>query len=270
MPPTTGYANDPVNTASGNFVELEDDLPFDGLTAGLTLRAHVQQPLRALRRVRVRLVVVGGRPPAPARRTAPSTSAPTGSARCSRAWATATGACWASPGSSSRAVRAGAELVRRRALGVRRGRPARARDHAARAPTCASRTRTGAWPSCATRAARPLRVHWSDERIEALECSDGRTSAYRYDDDGELVEARAGARHYEVGDGQGALGHRRRRRRRGRQRLRRAGPRAAPALPVRPQHGLRLPARPGDGRPATTPTARPTSSSTTRPAGCCR
>ena len=35
MPPTTGYANDPVNTASGNFVELEDDLPFDGLTAGL-------------------------------------------------------------------------------------------------------------------------------------------------------------------------------------------------------------------------------------------
>ena len=36
MPPTTGYANDPVNTASGNFVELEDDLPFAGLTAGLT------------------------------------------------------------------------------------------------------------------------------------------------------------------------------------------------------------------------------------------
>src|SRR4051812_26402312 len=35
MPPTTGYANDPVNTASGNFVEIEDDLPFDGLTAGL-------------------------------------------------------------------------------------------------------------------------------------------------------------------------------------------------------------------------------------------
>src|SRR5262249_57540959 len=35
MPPTTGYANDPVNTASGNFVELEEDLPFEGLTAGL-------------------------------------------------------------------------------------------------------------------------------------------------------------------------------------------------------------------------------------------
>src|SRR3954447_10147291 len=35
MPPTTGYANDPVNTASGNFVELEDDLPFDGLLSVL-------------------------------------------------------------------------------------------------------------------------------------------------------------------------------------------------------------------------------------------
>src|SRR3954454_2085149 len=35
MPPTTGYANDPVNTASGNFVELEEDLLFDGLTGGL-------------------------------------------------------------------------------------------------------------------------------------------------------------------------------------------------------------------------------------------
>ena len=46
MPPTTGYANDPVNTASGNFVELEDDLPFDGPDRGPALRAHVQQPFR--------------------------------------------------------------------------------------------------------------------------------------------------------------------------------------------------------------------------------
>src|SRR3954451_3200589 len=35
MPPTTGYTNDPVNTASGNFVEVEDDLLFTGLTTGL-------------------------------------------------------------------------------------------------------------------------------------------------------------------------------------------------------------------------------------------
>ena len=35
MPPTTGYTNDPVNTASGNFVEVEQDLAFGGLTGGL-------------------------------------------------------------------------------------------------------------------------------------------------------------------------------------------------------------------------------------------
>jgi RHS repeat-associated protein len=35
FPPTTGYADDPVNTASGNFVELENDLPFGALVAGL-------------------------------------------------------------------------------------------------------------------------------------------------------------------------------------------------------------------------------------------
>ena len=40
--------------------------PSHGLTAGLTLRADVQQPLGPLRRVRDRLVVVGRRPPAPA------------------------------------------------------------------------------------------------------------------------------------------------------------------------------------------------------------
>ena len=32
-PPTSGYANDPVNTATGNFVENEEDLRFEGGTA---------------------------------------------------------------------------------------------------------------------------------------------------------------------------------------------------------------------------------------------
>jgi YD repeat-containing protein len=35
FPPTSGYTNDPVNTASGNFVEEETDLPFTGLLSGL-------------------------------------------------------------------------------------------------------------------------------------------------------------------------------------------------------------------------------------------
>ena len=36
-PLTAGYAADPVNTALGNFVETETDLPFAGLLAGLTV-----------------------------------------------------------------------------------------------------------------------------------------------------------------------------------------------------------------------------------------
>ncbi len=36
-PPTTGYSNDPVNTASGNFTEDESDLSFPGLAGGLQL-----------------------------------------------------------------------------------------------------------------------------------------------------------------------------------------------------------------------------------------
>ncbi|WP_394251280.1 DUF6531 domain-containing protein [Arthrobacter pityocampae] len=35
--PTTGYANDPVNTATGNFIEPETDLGFAGLASGLVL-----------------------------------------------------------------------------------------------------------------------------------------------------------------------------------------------------------------------------------------
>jgi RHS repeat-associated protein len=36
FPPTTGYADDPVNTASGNFIELETELPFGGLLEDLS------------------------------------------------------------------------------------------------------------------------------------------------------------------------------------------------------------------------------------------
>ena len=36
-PPTTGYANDPVNTSTGNFLEVETDLTFPGAAAALVL-----------------------------------------------------------------------------------------------------------------------------------------------------------------------------------------------------------------------------------------
>ena len=70
MPPTTGYANDPVNTASGNFVEREDDLVFDGPDRGAALRARLQQPLGQGRRVRARA--------GPRGRTSACTRAPEG------------------------------------------------------------------------------------------------------------------------------------------------------------------------------------------------
>ena len=160
MPPTTGYANDPVNTASGNFVELEDDLPFDGLTAGLRFARIYNsrsdqsgafgpgwsswadaRPDPACRGRRVRRA---GRP----------------AGRCSRAWARATGACWASPGlvvpGESGWCCASSAVSRGRSTrpGCRRG--SRAVRHRRRA----SRTRTDGWPSCATAGGRSVRVHW--------------------------------------------------------------------------------------------------------------
>ena len=145
MPPTTGYANDPVNTASGNFVELEDDLPFDGLTAGLRFARMYNSRSEQLGRVRAGLVLVGRRAPDPARRgrrvRRPGRAAGAVPAHGRRA----TGACWASPGWSSRAQ---SGLVLRLFGGerwdVRRGRPAARGSRAARAPTSSSRTRTGA------------------------------------------------------------------------------------------------------------------------------
>ena len=35
--PSTGYANDPVNTATGNFIEPETDLGFAGAAADLAV-----------------------------------------------------------------------------------------------------------------------------------------------------------------------------------------------------------------------------------------
>ena len=39
-PPTSGFSNDPVNTATGNFVENEEDLRFEGKATHHELRIH--------------------------------------------------------------------------------------------------------------------------------------------------------------------------------------------------------------------------------------
>lgn len=49
-PLMAGYAADPVNTALGNFIEVETDLPFAGLLAGLTTRGTPSGPRGAPRR----------------------------------------------------------------------------------------------------------------------------------------------------------------------------------------------------------------------------
>ena len=276
MPPTTGYANDPVNTASGNFVELEDDLPFGGLLARAALRAHVQQPLRPRRRVRRRLVVVGRRAAARAAPTAPSTTGPTASARCSRAWATATGACSGVDALvEPRASRARAALVRRRALGVRRGRAARCaitrgpgtevRAHATRTGGSSSSRHAGGQRvrvRLGRRADRGARVLGRPPRRPTATTTRATSSRSTAPAARAATSSATTAASLSVTDADGvvevanAYDER--------------GPRARAALAVRRATRLRLPARPRDGHQRRAPTARRTPTSTTPPGACSR
>ena len=60
FPPTTGFTNDPVNTASGNFVEREEDLVFGGLLERLLLARTYNSRSAHVGAFGSRLVVVGG------------------------------------------------------------------------------------------------------------------------------------------------------------------------------------------------------------------
>ena len=122
-PLMAGYAADPVNTALGNFVEVETDLSFGGLLAGLTFaRTYNSRSDRVGRSVRAGR---RGRRPAWWRAPGPRSSrVRTGSGSRSRAPGRASGGpsgstrWW-----SGRPVRPGAGVVRRAALGVRRRGP---------------------------------------------------------------------------------------------------------------------------------------------------
>ena len=57
-----GYAADPVNTALGNFVEVETDLAFTGLLAGLTFARTYNSRSETGRPVRRPLVQPGRAP----------------------------------------------------------------------------------------------------------------------------------------------------------------------------------------------------------------
>jgi len=201
MPPTTGYANDPVNTSSGNFVEIEEDLPFEGLTAGLRF-ARVYN----------------------SRSDTPGAFGPGWSSWADvRLHPRPDGAEYTGPdgqrvlfprmGDGYGRVLGVAGLVEPGASGLvlnwfggerwefgEGGMPTRV----TRGPgTDISFTHAdGRLAELRHAGGKTVRVHWEGDRIEALESTGGRGATYRYNDAGEL-ELAAGAggeRHYEVGE----------------------------------------------------------------------
>ncbi|MGH3694713.1 MAG: DUF6531 domain-containing protein [Pseudonocardiaceae bacterium] len=206
--PTSGYANDPVNTASGNFVETEVDLGFTGLL----------RMLRFSRTFNSRSDQVG----------------PFG-----RGWAswastrlrdTPEGAQWESPdgqqamipvsanGTGYRRVVGMPGLVIPRAGGLAlewfggsrwefdaEGLPVRVMDGPG---TQVRFVHEQGWlVELVHEGGKRLSLDWDSDRIIGLVCSDGRRVVYRYDEAGDLVEADGGpdgVRRYEL-DAQGRV-----------------------------------------------------------------
>jgi YD repeat-containing protein len=202
MPPTTGYANDPVNTSSGNFVEREDDLVFEGLTEGLRFaRVYNSRSDRAgafgpgwssWADVRLHPRPEGAEFSGPDGQRALFPRMGDGYGRVIGV------AALVEPGESG--------LVLRFQGGERwefdeSGMPARV----TRGPGTDVRFThsDGRLAELRHAGGKAVRVHWDGERIAAAECSDGRTATYRYNAAGELEQAdgAGGPRHYELGDG---------------------------------------------------------------------
>src|SRR3954452_6418747 len=201
MPPTTGYANDPVNTASGNFVELEDDLPFDGLLS----------VLRFTRIYNSRSEHCGAFGPgwsswADARLHPRADGAEYVGPDGQRALFPRMGDGYGRVLGIAGLVEPGESGLVLHWFGGERwafdeaGLPARI----TRGPGTDIRVthEDGRLAGLRHVGGREVRVHWAGERIEALECSDGRTVTSRYDAAGDLLQAdgAAGPRHYELGD----------------------------------------------------------------------
>lgn len=201
-PPTTGYADDPVNTATGNFVEVDTDLPFDGLLAGL----------RFARTYNSRSNRVG----------------PFGTGWSS--WATsrlragAQGAEYEGPdGQRARFPRMGAGYGR--VIGVHAvvepldaglmlswfgggrwvfdeaGLPVRV-ERGSGSDVCLHHDGDGWLVGLTHQNGKRIDLEWHDERMVAAHSSDGRRVLYRYDSEGELVEVErpGGARRYSIDD----------------------------------------------------------------------
>lgn len=206
VPPTSGYANDPVNTATGNFVEVESDLLHSGLLRLLVLertynsRSDGAGPFGprwsswASARLLRRPDGVEYEGPDGQRATFPSEGEGYGRVVGINALVEAT--------------ESGLSLAW---FGGERW-----DFDAAGRPTAISAgpgTRVdfrhdddGHLTELTHVRGRRVGVRWEGERIVALESSDGRSAAYRYDDAGHLVEAEgvAGQRRYAI-DGAGLI-----------------------------------------------------------------
>ncbi len=202
MPPTTGYANDPVNTAIGNFVELEDDLPFDGLLTGLRVTRMYNS-----RNERTGAFGPGWSSWADARLIPRADGAEYIGPDGQRALFPRMGDGYGRVLGVNALVEPGESGLVLKWFGGGRwdfdeaGLPARV----TRGPgTDVELTHSdGRLTELRHAGGKAVHVEWEGERIAALECSDGRTASYRYDDEGDLVQAdgAGGARHYEIGDG---------------------------------------------------------------------
>jgi RHS repeat-associated protein len=202
FPPTSGYADDPVNTATGNFVELETDLPFGGLLAGLRFARTYNS-----RSDRVGPFGRGWSSWASARLRARPDGAAYEGPDGQRALFARMGAGYGRVVGVNALVEPLASGLSLSWFGGRRwefdeaGLPVRVM----RGPGTEVRLRhdeEGRLVELVHQGAKGIDLEWEGERIVAAACSDGRRVSYRYDDAGNLVEVeRSGAtRGYGVDD----------------------------------------------------------------------
>jgi RHS repeat-associated protein len=201
-PPTTGYTDDPINTATGNFVEIEHDLVCGGLVDGLSCDRTYNsrsERLGAFGRgwaswATTRLV---------ARPDGVEYAGPDGQEalfpRMGDGYGRVVGVeALVEPLESGLALR---WFDGRRWEFDEAGRPV----SASRGPGTEIRfthDTDGRLVALAHAGGKHVRLEWDEDdgRIASLECSDGRRASYRYDDADNLVEVdgEGGTRRYEL------------------------------------------------------------------------
>ncbi|HEX8157810.1 MAG TPA: DUF6531 domain-containing protein [Solirubrobacteraceae bacterium] len=201
MPPTSGYANDPVNTGTGNFVEPEVDLAFHGLVDGLSLtRTYNSRSDRTgafgpgwSSWAAVRLL---------SRPDGIEYEGPDGQ----RALFPRMGAGYGRVVGVNALVEPNEDGLALAWFGGRgrwefdaAGRPARI-ERGPGTEVLLRHDDEGRLVALTHEGGKRVDLEWDADRITAAACSDGRRVVYRYDDSGHLVEAErdGSARRYEL------------------------------------------------------------------------